>query len=77
MAMDDLNAALRLLAASQVLLFAAVLVTAGGAVRLRVPGIALATCVIAYLLIPLTVPYLGAVVVLAGFRGNAIPPALF
>lgn len=77
MTLDDLNAALRLLAVSQVLLFAAVLLAAASAAKLRVPGIALAVCIITYLLIPLTASYLGGAVVLAGVLANAIPPALF
>ena len=75
--MNGLIAALRLLAASQVLLFACVLLTPGSAAKLRVPGIVLSACVIAYLLIPLTAPYLGAAVAVAGLLANAIPPALF
>lgn len=75
--MNGLIAALRLLAASQVLLFACVLMTPGSAAKVRVPGIALAICVIAYLLIPLAAPYLGAAIGAAGLLANAIPPALF
>lgn len=74
--MNGLIAALRLLAASQVLLFACVLMAPGSAAKVRLPGIALATCVIAYLLIPLTAPYLGAAIGVAGLLANAIPPAL-
>jgi AraC-like DNA-binding protein len=74
---NGLIAALRLLAASQVLLFACVLMTPGSAAKLRVPGLALTACVIAYLLIPLTAPYLGAAVAVAGLLANAIPAALF
>lgn len=75
--MNGLISAFRLLAASQVLLFACVLAAAGSSIKPRASGVALAVCVIAYLLIPLAAPYLGPAMGVAGLLANAIPPVLF
>jgi AraC-like DNA-binding protein len=75
-AMSALITAVRLLAASQVLLLACALATAGSTVRPRAAGITLAICVICYLLIPLLAPFVGAAVALPAFLANAIPPVL-
>jgi AraC-like DNA-binding protein len=74
--MSGLIAALRLLAASQVLLFGGALLVAAGMVRLRAAGVALAAAVICYLMLPLIEPWLGVAMGLPAFIASAIPPIL-
>jgi AraC-like DNA-binding protein len=77
--MNGLITALRLLAASQVLLFACALLLSGSAIKLRAAGAAFAVCVVCYLLLPEAVPVWGVAIGsigLAAFLANAIPPVL-